>query len=167
LQARLNLLKNNHPESKDLAVLDKTLDIIQITPGDSAGKILNNYEKAVDEKRAGTPALLRTVQDVGFQVVKTLGGSIALPFVLEHSLKEQREAVHNTIEWNSMTPPSLEVALQEISDSPKSETAKFNEMWLKNQLDKLTVGEEPKTTPDYLVYSEVFPFVKDWPGQQQ
>ena len=167
LKARLNLLKNNNPEPKDLAVLEKTLDIVQITPGDRADKILSNYEKAVDEKRAGTPALLRTVHDVGFQVVKTLGGSLALPFVLEHSLKEQREAVHETIEWNSVSPPSLEVALQEISDSPESETAQFNESWLKNQLDRLTVGEAPKTTPDYLVYSEVFPFVKDWSEQSQ
>jgi hypothetical protein len=167
LKARLNLLKNNNPEPKDLAVLEKTLDIIQVTSGDSAGKILNNYEKGIDEKRAGTPALLRSVQDAGFQAVKTLGGSLALPFVLEHSLKEQREAVHKTIEWNSISPPSLEVALQEISDSPKSETAQFNEIWLKNQLDKITVGEAPKASPDYLVYSEVFPFVKDWPHQQQ
>jgi hypothetical protein len=62
--------------------------------------------------------------------------------------------------------PLLEGALHEIQDNPGSSKAQFQQGWLMAGVDRSMAGVAG-SEPEYLAYSEVFPFVKDWANAQR
>ncbi len=160
IKARLQssvLHSRNSGESKVEQQYRDTLTLLEQTPGENFKEIRQSILSNTKNHSTGH----KIQQWLSKQHIPNLFGFPISLEVKEENLNKKVRTGLEQITDEAIRKPLLESALENIQRNPDSSSGQMQQRWLLAGVDRTLAGATGNE-PEYLAYSEVFPFVKQW-----